>query len=148
MLRRFAKTFAVLVVVTMALAACGTAGPKTAKTESVTVEQIEGSAFKKLTLTAHAAQRLGISTIAVAAAPGGSGGQSAVPYSAIIYDAKGATWTYTNPEGLVFIREQVTVEKVADDLAILDSGPADGMLVVTVGAPELWGVETGVGGGH
>jgi hypothetical protein len=42
----------------------------------------------------------------------------------------------------------VTIDHVAQGTAYLDAGPEAGTKVVTVGAAELWGVETGVGGGH
>ena len=133
-----------LVVVSMMTAACGSPASKPAAEAAVTVDKIEGSDLKKLTLSEHAAQRLGLTTTEVSA----SGSETTVPYSAILYDKKGATWAYTNPEGLVFVRAEVTVDDVARGVAYVDAGPDAGTKVVTVGAAELWGVETGVGGGH
>ncbi|HEX6867287.1 MAG TPA: hypothetical protein VF119_00710, partial [Candidatus Limnocylindrales bacterium] len=63
-------------------------------------------------------------------------------------DPEGATWAYTNPEGLLFVRAPISVERIVGDLAILSEGPPAGTLVVTVGGAELWGAEHGVGGGH
>ena len=65
-----------------------------------------------------------------------------VPYGAIIYDAKGQSWVYTNPEPLVYVREKVEVEDVEGDQAALSSGPAVGTPVVTVGPMLLYGAET------
>jgi hypothetical protein len=73
--------------------------------------------------------------------PGSGTPQKVIPHSAVIYDAWGKAWTYTNPEPLVFIRHAVTVESIQDDIAILTDGPAIGTPVVTAGAPELLGVE-------
>jgi hypothetical protein len=112
----------------------------------VQVEKNDASGLSRLTLSTKAADRLGIATAAVA--EGSSGSRTVVPYSAIVYDKTGATWAYTNPEGLVYLRAAITVERIAEDLAILTSGPPVGTAVVTIGAAELWGVETGVGGGH
>jgi hypothetical protein len=67
--------------------------------------------------------------------------QKVVPYSAVFYDTRGNTWTYTNPEPLVFIRHRVEVESVSGNRAVLSEGPALGTKVVTAGAPELLGVE-------
>lgn len=142
--RRMMWMLGVLVVASMTIGACGSPGKKPAAEAAVTVDKIEGSELKKLTLSEHAAQRLGLTTAEVTA----SGAETTVPYSAILYDKKGATWTYTNPEGLVFLRAEVTVDRVAQGVAYLDEGPDPGTKVVTVGAAELWGVETGVGGGH
>ena len=68
-----------------------------------------------------------------------------VPYSAVIYDATGKTWAYTNPEPLTFVRHAIDVEYIEGDLAVLKDGPAVGTAVVTAGAAELLGVEQGVG---
>lgn len=142
--RRMMWMLGVLVVVSMTIAGCGSPASKPAAEAAVTVDKIEGSDLKKLTLSEHAAQRLGIDTEQVTV----SGGSMTVPYSAILYDKTGTTWTYTNPEGLVFIRAEVTVDHVSQGTAYLEAGPDAGINVVTVGAAELWGVETGVGGGH
>lgn len=66
-----------------------------------------------------------------------------VPHSAIIYDAKGAPWVYTNPAPYAFVRESVDVDFIRGDLAVLQSGPASGTAVVSIGATLLWGVELG-----
>lgn len=141
------KVLAVLGLVGVLLAACsGAPAAPGHKEEAVVVEKNEATGLSRLALSAKAAERLGIATAAVAPAPAGRG--TAMPYSALIYDKNGGTWTYTNPEGLVFLRHEVTVDRIAEDLAILSAGPPVGTLVVTVGTAELWGVETGVGGGH
>ena len=68
-----------------------------------------------------------------------------VPYTAVLYDSKGKTWVYTNPEPLVFIRQPIEIDTIIDDQAILASGPPAGTAVVTVGGAELYGTEFGVG---
>ena len=30
-----------------------------------------------------------------------------IPYSAVLYDADGATWMYTSPKPLVFVRQDI-----------------------------------------
>jgi hypothetical protein len=75
----------------------------------------------------------------------GSGtSQKIVPYAAVIYDVKGATWVYTNPEPLAFVRQSISVDYIKGDLAFLTEGPSAGTNVVTVGGAELYGAETGV----
>jgi hypothetical protein len=106
------------------------------------VEAIPGSKLSRLTLEEKAIERLGIKT-----APArnlGAAGQKGVPYSAVIYDAAGATWVYTNPEPRVYIRQSITVETIGAGQAILSRGPTAGTAVVTVGAAELYGTELGV----
>ena len=64
-----------------------------------------------------------------------------VPYAAIYYDAKGATWVYVNSRPLVFERQRIAVERIAGDLAVLTDGPPVGTPIVVVGAPLLYGAE-------
>jgi RND family efflux transporter MFP subunit len=71
--------------------------------------------------------------------------QLVVPRSALLYDTYGVAWVYANPEPGLFRRVQVAVARVAGDLAVLDDGPALGTRIVTLGAAELYGTESGVG---
>ena len=128
------------------LAACSQGGVAGIVSEDppVKVEKNEATGLSRLTLSAKAAERLGIATGAVSAAGAGT----AIPYAALVYDKTGKTWVYTNPQGRDFIRQAIEVERIEGDFAYLTSGPPVGTAVVTVGTAELWGVDTGVGGGH
>ena len=75
---------------------------------------------------------------------GGGSSRKIVPYAAVIYDVNGATWVYTNPEPLTFIRQSINIDYIESDLAFLTEGPAAGTEVVIVGGAELYGAETGV----
>ncbi len=147
-MKRSTRSFAiVLTIASVLLAACGQEAVEAAPgAEAVTLTEIEGSDLQRVTLSESSAERLGVETVEVTEDP--AGGQLLIPYSGLLYDASGATWTYTNPESLVFIREQVEVELIDGDFARLTAGPEAGTMVVAVGAAELWGAETGVGGGH
>ncbi len=68
-----------------------------------------------------------------------------VPYSAVLYDLHGETWVYTSPEPLVFVRHPVRIDYIEGELAVLSEGPPSDTEVVTVGAGELFGAETGIG---
>lgn len=68
-----------------------------------------------------------------------------VSYAAVIYDVHGDAWVYTSPESLAFVREQITVDYIEGDRAVLLDGPPAGTAIVTVGAAELLGTELGVG---
>ncbi len=117
------------------------------KSEPAKVESIPGSNFKRVTLTAKAASRLGIQTVPVREEKVVRSGrvQKVIPYASIIYGLHGETWTYTNPEPLVFVRNSITIDYIDADLAVLTEGPPPETLVVTVGVAELYGTETGVG---
>ncbi len=70
--------------------------------------------------------------------------QKIVPYSSILYDARGNTWVYISPKPLVVVRHAIKVDVIEGDNAILTAGPAVGTKVVSVGTPELFGAETGI----
>jgi len=105
------------------------------------VEESGQEGILKVTLEARAAERIGLQTTAVVAHAGAGGARLAVPYGAVMYDTKGETWTFTNPEPLVYMRHKIVVESVEGDRAILAEGPPPGTAVVTVGAAELMGAE-------
>lgn len=132
-----------LAVVGLALGGCSAATTSAPKVEAITIEE-QDSGLKQLTLSAKAAERLGVETAPVAAA----GSTMTIPYAAIIYDAEGATWAYVTTAPLVYLRESITVERIDGDSAVISAGPTAGTSVVTTGAAELYGAETGVGGGH
>jgi hypothetical protein len=102
-----------------------------------------GPDLNRLTLTDKAVERLGVTTVKVAK---GEGSLLQVPYGALVYDANGKTWVYTNPEPRTYIRAAVTVDKIVDNKVQLRSGPPAGTDVVTVGAAELFGAEFGTKG--
>lgn len=110
-----------------------------------TVEHVAGSDIARITLTERAAQRLDIQTAETTMQPAAGGQGLVVPYASLIYDAEGGTWTYTNPEPLVFERAAVTVDSVDGNRVFLSEGPPAGTPVVVVGAAELFGAEFGVG---
>ena len=66
-----------------------------------------------------------------------------VPWSAVIHDIHGGTWVYEQTGERAYVRRRVTVRHVAGDTAVLASGPNPGTKVVTAGAAELFGTETG-----
>ena len=68
-----------------------------------------------------------------------------IPHAALLYDAHGDTWVYTNPAPLVFVRQHISINYIEGDRVVLFAGPTAGTAVVTVGAAELYGAETGVG---
>jgi hypothetical protein len=129
--------FAVAVLVL--LAACGGSSEEDATESPAAVQQIKGTELNRVTLTEEAAERLDVQTTAAR----GRGGRVVIPYAAVLYDPDGKTWTYTSPKHLVFVRKDISVDRIDGDLALLRAGPSPGTTVVTVGADELWGVEYG-----
>lgn len=141
---------AVLIIVTaLTLTACAAqvSQASTVSTSSppARVERIGKTDFNRVVLTAQAAKRLGIETAPVHDTQVQGKLRKVVPYSAVFYDLNGKTWVYTNPEPLTFIRASISVDYIDSDLAVLSEGPPSGTAVVTVGSPELYGTEFGVG---
>ncbi len=134
-----------LVICGMLLSACGNQTTSAEKTEPITLEKIEGTDRNKLTLTEHAALRLDIQTAPVSETTMDESTYLVIPYSTILYDLTGGVWIYVNPAPLTYHREQVVVETIEGDSVYLIEGPPVGTMVVTTGAPELYGADTGVG---
>ena len=132
-----------LIVITLLVAlsptACGGSGDEGTPDSPAAVEQISGTELNRITLTAEAAKRLDVHTVAARS----NGKRTVIPYAAVLYDPDGKTWTYTSPKQLVFVRKDISVDRIDGDSAILIAGPSAGTKVVTVGGDELWGVEYG-----
>jgi hypothetical protein len=116
--------------------------------EPIRIEEIEGSELSRITLSEHAMQRLDIKTSALEEQTVGGASKKVIPYSAVLYDSDGKTWTYVNTEAGIFVRAAIEIESIEGDSAFLSDGPESGTVVVATGAAELFGAEQGVGGGH
>ena len=161
----------ILIVVGVGASACTQKSEMPAQSKPAKTEAVQGTDLSRVTLSPKAAERLDIKTAAMrdeqvkarkssaadvvakptAASAGAkervdvamSSTRKVVPTSAVLYDAKGKTWVYTNPEPLVFVRHAVSIDYIDGDRAVLLDGPASGTAVVTVGAAELLGTEYG-----
>jgi hypothetical protein len=71
--------------------------------------------------------------------------RKSVPFSSVIHNERGEAWVYTMPQPLVFVRHRIEIDYVSDDVAFLTEGPPSGTVVVSVGAPMLFGTEFKVG---
>jgi hypothetical protein len=145
----------VLIIAGLPLSACGKTSAAAASKDHeddngpAKVEHLEETGLSRVILTAKAVERLDIKTalageVQVARSPSGTY-RKVVPYAAVLYDAHGDTWVYTNPEPQVYIRYQISVDYIDGDLAVLSDGPPAGTAVVTVGAAELFGTEFEIG---
>lgn len=144
--KRWLAILGLLVALPQLSACTQTAAEGTSGEEPATVEQIEGSEdVSRLTLTPKAVERLGIQTTPLREEKVAGEQRKVVPYGAVLYDADGKTSVYVTSAPNVYVREPITVELIEGDRAILSAGPAVGTVVVSVGAAELYGTETGVG---
>jgi hypothetical protein len=108
-----------------------------------TLQPIGKTGLNRVILSAAAAKRLGIQTAPVSTRLVNGQRRTVIPYSSVLYRTNGNAWTYTSPKHLVFVGHDITVDAVTGNLAILSAGPRLGSQVVTVGAPEIWGIEYG-----
>lgn len=126
--------------------------------EPAELEPVSGKDVQRVVLSERAAERIGIATTPVVATEGSRPSAAAagllasaaseddvqrtiIPYSAVLYDANGNTWVYTNPEPLAFVRHHIAIDFIDGDEAVLLDGPPPGTPVVTVGAAQLFGTE-------
>ena len=134
---------AILMIVAALASACAAAPETPATTPLAKLENVNG--VVQVVLVPKAVERIGIATAPVGTLATGGGQRTVIPYSALIYDTKGAAFVYTNPAPLTFVRQSLLVEAIQGDRVILAEGPQAGVSVVTVGATQLLGIELGVG---
>lgn len=96
-------------------------------------------------LTADAVERLDMETDTVRDSGSKQGGaRLVIPYASLFYGPTGDTWTYVESKARTYERAPVEVDHIDGNLVYLTDGPRSGTSVVTQGAAELFGVETGV----
>jgi hypothetical protein len=138
--------FRSLVLVGFALAGAALAGCGTSEAPeppaSAHLLRSAGHPHGVIVLTSVGAQRIGLSTTRVH--PAASHATVLVPASAIVYDPNGRPLTFTRLSPLHFAEQPVDLVRFAGGTAILRGGPPPGSRVVTVGAEELLGVQSGV----
>ena len=66
-----------------------------------------------------------------------------VPWAAVVHDLYGNTWVYERTAEHTYVRRRVAVRYVTGGVAVLADGPPAGTTIVTAGAAELFGTETG-----
>ncbi len=137
-------------------------------------ESLAGSTAGQIVLSQLGAQRIGLQTARVQAvpapkppppivkttvvggvkhttttpaptpAPPANAPTAIIPYSAIVYAATGQTYAFTSPGPLTYVEVPVSVARISGNSAYLVRGPKPGTEVVSVGAEELFGVQSGV----
>ena len=143
-LRRLPLAAAVCAALVFSLPACAqpSVTPASVAEAPAKVEKNATTGIAKLTLTQRGIDRIDLKTEPATA---GTGTDVLLPYGALMYDANGKTWVYTNPAPRVYERQSVTVTKVEAGVVTASAGPSVGTQVVTVGAPELFGAEFNTG---
>jgi hypothetical protein len=132
----------VLIAGVVSLSACGEASTgydyETASHhEPAELEPIKGTDVQRVIFDAEAAKAVGLQTAPIRE----NGQEMVIPYDAVIYGADGNTYAYTSPEPRTFVRQEISIDHVDGDSAMLSDGPPAGTEVVTVGAAEVYGTE-------
>jgi len=112
------------------------AAPPSANPQAATVDLYYALENRRIELTPG--QRVGV-TIPLA----GNHEVLAVPWGAIVYDIQGEAWVYQRTAPRTYKRVRVVLQYVVNGVAALATGPAVGAEIVTAGAQELLGAETG-----
>jgi hypothetical protein len=142
------SSLALVLVIAACVGGCGSARTS-AVAPTARLVRLPGSAAGKIVLTAVGAQRIGIETAParpVPPPPGRTrlGPSAAIPTSAVVYDPSGTTYAFTRVAPLTFTEVRIGIDHIDGGSAYLVTGPRPGTPVVTVGAEELYGVQTGV----
>jgi hypothetical protein len=133
----------VLIACVLSLSACGGEASSGYDYETAShhvpakLEPIKGTDVQRVIFDAEAAERVGLKTAPIRQ----DGQETVIPYNAVIYGADGNTYTYTAPEPLTYVRQEINIDRVAGDSVMLSDGPPTGTEVVTVGAAEVYGTE-------
>jgi hypothetical protein len=144
--KRWIAVLGLLVAIPQLSACTQTSAEATGGAEPAKVEQVEGSEdTSRVTLTPKAVERLGIRTTPIGETTVAGKKRKVIPYGAVLYDAEGKTSVYVSPAPNTYVRQPITVDFIQGDRAVLVAGPPAGTAIVTVGASELYGTETGVG---
>ena len=139
---------ALFVLAGISISACGSSGSPRIPVAGRLVA-VPGSPTGHVVLTPVGAEQLGLQTAAVQSAPAPSHHAAGsptviVPYSALIYDSNGNTYVFRSLSPLTFTEVPISVDHISGNSVYLLRGPSAGARVVTVGAEELFGVQTGV----
>ena len=105
--------------------------------EPAKLEPIKGTDVQRVIFDAEGAKRVGLKTAPIRQ----NGQETVIPYGAVIYTADGGTYTYTAPEPLTYVRQEIEIDRVDGDSVMLSDGPPAGTEVVTVGTAEVYGSE-------
>jgi hypothetical protein len=144
--KRWIAVLGLLIAIPQLSACTQTSAEATGGAEPAKVERVEGSEdVNRVTLTPKAVERLGIRTTPIGEATVAGKKRKVIPYGAVLYDAEGKTSVYVSPAPNTYVRQPITVDFIEGDRAVLVAGPPAGTAIVTVGASELYGTETGVG---
>jgi predicted small lipoprotein YifL len=134
---------ALMVVIGAALAGCGGSGAPSIPPSSKVVP-VRGNPAGKIVLSAQGAQHLGLQTSTVRGVPAPGAAKAIIPFASVVYAPSGKTYAFVRQGPLTFTEVPIAIDHISGDSVYLVKGPRAGAMVATVGAEELFGVQTGV----
>lgn len=138
------RSFVTLLILAGAvLGACGSSTEPSVPAAGQ-LESVPGSSTGRIVLTNVGAHRIGVHTAIVGSTHARRGPTVTIPFSALVYAPNGATYAFTSASPLIYTEVAVTVDHISGNSVYLLRGPRAGSRVVSVGAEELFGVQTGV----
>ena len=148
--RRKLALCALLLAAVLAAAGCAREA-EVDVTQPATVTPVKGGDLNTIVLTDVAFKNLAIETAPVrqdtsaTQTPAGAKRRLVIPTSALVFNSQGAPFAYTSPRPRTYVRAPLVIAEFRGLDVVLTTGPAPGTQVVTVGDPELLGIEYGVG---
>jgi hypothetical protein len=127
----------------VALAGCGSSAEPSIP-PSGKVVPVRGNPAGKIVLTAQGAQHLGLQTSTVRGVPALGAAKAIIPFASVVYAPSGKTYAFVRQGPLTFTEVPIAIDHISGGSVYLLKGPRAGSRVVTVGAEELFGVQTGV----
>lgn len=130
--------FLLTIIVALFVTGCGEVASDKYRVEDKPYTMTAGAdGLNRIVLEASAARRLGIETQSVVE----RGSSLVIPIDAVLVDSHGDFWVYTSPRPLEFVRLKIVIFDETSTEALLSEGPSAGTQVVTVGVPELYGID-------
>jgi hypothetical protein len=110
--------------------------------QPATVKKPAGSHLAQITLTPEAEKRLGIEVTSPLKT---SVGKAVIPTSSLIYDTSGKSWVFIRVDPHQYHREQIRIVRTQKNQIEIENKLPESTSIVTQGAAELYGTESGVG---
>jgi hypothetical protein len=126
-----------LMVAGFVLAGCQEVPSNLVESQPYKVTPIEGTDINRVELADEIAQNIDLQTDQVRE----KGKHKVVPLAALIYNPDGDVFVYAKPAPETYVRAPVKVNRAVADRVVLDEGPPNGTVIVTVGAAELLATE-------
>jgi hypothetical protein len=140
-MRRQSTVMIAVSVLAPLLFGCGEAVESKFIPEPPAMAEKLAAGLTRITLTESASKRLGIRFEEMSSSERGL----QAPFAVVLYDNHGGEWVYISPQPNVFVRASVKIVRVEGNMAQFLAGPPAGTKLVTDGAAQLLGIESGVG---